>query len=215
MAVLAVCCFQESPAKWVAVHRRHHEHSDDEPDPHSPVRSFLWAHVGWLLVKNSDLSPYELYGRYAKDVLRDPFYKKLEDYRYYLSLFIAHAVLFFAIGFGSELLMGSTVGAAFEFGLSVLIWGVFVRVVLVWHITWSVNSITHIWGYKNFETGENSRNNFIIGLLASGEGWHNNHHADPRSAKHGHYWWEVDVTYFVIKALGAVGLAWRITKPRR
>jgi stearoyl-CoA desaturase (delta-9 desaturase) len=215
MAVLAVCCFQESPARWVAVHRRHHEHSDDEPDPHSPIRSFLWAHVGWLMVKNSHLSPYELYGRYAKDVLRDPFYKKLEDYCYYLGIFIAHASLFFAAGTGWDLISGGSFAGALQFGLSVLIWGVFVRIVLVWHITWSVNSITHIWGYKNFETGENSRNNFIIGVLAGGEGWHNNHHADPRSAKHGHYWWEIDITYLVICAMGATGLAWRITMPNR
>ena len=98
MAAFAICSFQESPARWVAIHRRHHEHSDQEPDPHTPLRSFLWAHVGWLLVKNPNLSPYELYGRYAKDVLRDPFYRKLENIRWYLGLFIAHAVLFFAAG---------------------------------------------------------------------------------------------------------------------
>jgi len=215
MAILAICCFQESPAKWVAVHRRHHEHSDDEPDPHTPMRSFLWAHVGWLLVKEPSLSPYELYGRYAKDVLRDPFYRRLEKYRYYLGVFIAHALLFFIAGVSWAVFDGSSVAQALQFGLSILIWGVFVRIVLVWHITWSINSITHIWGYRNYATGENSRNNFLVGLLSNGEGWHNNHHADPRSARHGHCWWELDVTYLVIRMLGIVGLAWRITEPRR
>ena len=118
-------------------------------------------------------------------------------------------------GFAFELLSGGSATDALQFALSVLVWGVFVRIVLVWHITWSVNSITHIWGYRNYETGENSRNNFLVGFLSNGEGWHNNHHKDPRSAKHGHFWWEIDVTYLVICLLGAVGLAWRITKPRR
>jgi stearoyl-CoA desaturase (delta-9 desaturase) len=215
LAIMAVCCFQESPARWVAIHRRHHEHSDDQPDPHTPLHSFIWAHIGWLLVKRADLSSYQLYGRYAKDVLRDPFYRKLEKYRYYLGLLLIHALLFFLTGFAWEFLKGNSLAESFQFGSSILIWGVFVRIVAVWHITWSVNSVTHIWGYKTYATGENSRNNFVIGILANGEGWHNNHHADPRSARHGHYWWELDMTYFVIRLMGILGLAWRITKPHQ
>ena len=89
----------------------------------------------------------------------------------------------------------------------------FVRTVVVWHITWSVNSVTHLWGYRNYETDEDSRNNIIIGFLANGEGWHNNHHADPRSARHGHHWWEIDVTWLTIRLLAACGLASRIVTP--
>ena len=214
MAVLAICCFQETPARWVAAHRRHHEHSDDKFDPHTPVQGFLWAHIGWILVKSPEMSRYELYGRYVKDVLRDPFYRKLEDQRYYLGIIFVQFFLFFAAGAGMEFLNGGTSSEIVRFGISILVWGVFVRTVFVWHVTWSVNSITHMWGYRNYETGENSRNNILIGLLANGEGWHNNHHADPGSASNWHRWWEIDLTYLTIRLLAQMGLAWRITEPR-
>ncbi len=94
---------------------------------------------------------------------------------------------------------GWHLGEGVQFGLSLLVWGVFVRTVIVWHITWSVNSVTHMWGYQTYATGEGSRNNVLIGLISNGEGWHNNHHADPRSARHGHKWWEFDVTYLSLK----------------
>ncbi|MEQ9018476.1 MAG: fatty acid desaturase [Nitratireductor sp.] len=213
LAVLAVCSFQDTPAHWVAVHRKHHEHADDEPDPHSPIRSFLWAHIGWLLVKAPDMSRYEIYARYAKDVLRDPFYRRLESQKYYLGIFGAQMVVFLAAGFSIELFAGGTFSQALRFALSLLVWGVFVRTVLYWHNSWAINSITHLWGYRNYETGEHSRNNILFGLIALGEGWHNNHHADPRSARHGHRWWEIDGTYLIIRLLGALGLAWRITEP--
>jgi stearoyl-CoA desaturase (delta-9 desaturase) len=97
-----------------------------------------------------------------------------------------------------------------QLGLSLLIWGVFVRTVLVWHITWSVNSVTHLWGYRNYETDEHSTNNIFIGVVSNGEGWHNNHHAQPRCAAHGHKWWELDVTYITIQLLQLVRLAWDV-----
>ena len=213
MAILAVCSFQESPAYWVAVHRRHHEHSDNHPDPHTPLQGFLWAHIGWILMRSLEISRLELYRRYAKDVLRDPFYKKLENPVAYLGIIFAHWVLFFLIGATIELLAGSTIHEAIQYGLSLLVWGVFVRTVFVWHTTWSVNSVNHIWGYRNYETGENSRNNIIIGFLTNGEGWHNNHHADPRSARHGHRKWELDLTYLTIRFMQSVGLVWKIKEP--
>ena len=215
MAVLAVCSFQDTPARWVAIHRRHHEHADDEPDPHTPVRSFLWAHVGWLLVKQPELSRHGVFARYAKDVLRDPFYRKLENGLYYFGIIYLQWVLFFAIPFGISLLGGSTAGEAAQLGLSVLVWGVFVRTVLDLHNTWAVNSVTHMWGYRNYETDEHSRNNLVVGYTAMGEGWHNNHHADPRSARHGHRWWEVDITYLTIRLFGVLGLADKIVEPNR
>jgi len=213
LAILAVCSFQDTPARWVAIHRRHHEHADDEPDPHTPLRSFLWAHVGWILVKSPDLSPYEIFSRYAKDILRDPFYRRLEKRIIYIGVIYASWLVFFGAGFGWTLLAGGSSGEAAQFGLSLLVWGVFVRTVLVWHITWSVNSVTHMWGYRNYETDEESRNNIVVGLLSMGEGWHNNHHADPRSARHGHLWWELDVSYLTIRLFGLLGLARRITEP--
>ena len=122
-------------------------------------------------------------------------------------------ILFFAAGFIAELLLGGSTLEALQFGLSLLVWGVFLRTVLVWHNTWSVNSVTHMWGYRNYETDELSRNNLLVGYLSAGEGWHNNHHADPRSARHGHMWWEIDLTWLTIRLLAALGLARRVVTP--
>ncbi|MES1213821.1 MAG: acyl-CoA desaturase, partial [Singulisphaera sp.] len=105
--------------------------------------------------------------------------------------------------------------AGVQFAASILVWGVFVRTVAVWHITWSVNSLTHIWGYRTYETGENSRNNWFVALISNGEGWHNNHHADQRSAAHGMRWWELDVTYLTIRLLAALGLAHSCISPNQ
>lgn len=102
---------------------------------------------------------------------------------------------------------------ALQFGSSLVVWGAAVRTVLVWHITWSVNSVTHLWGYRNYETPDNSRNNILIGLLAGGEGWHNNHHAAPTSARHGHKWWEFDVTWLSIRVFMLLGLATNVCLP--
>jgi stearoyl-CoA desaturase (delta-9 desaturase) len=107
------------------------------------------------------------------------------------------------------------VWGALQLGLSWLVWGVFVRTLAVWHITWSVNSFTHVWGYRTFDTPDDSRNNWLVGLLSNGEGWHNNHHAEPRCAAHGQRWWELDVSYLTIRALEVVGLASDVVKPRR
>ena len=96
---------------------------------------------------------------------------------------------------------------ALQFGASLLIWGVFVRTVVVWHISWSVNSLSHLWGYRNYETDEGSRNNMLVALISNGEGWHNNHHADPRSSRHGHRWFELDIVYLTIRAMASMGLA--------
>ena len=213
LAILGVCCCQDTPARWVATHRRHHEHADQQPDPHSPLVNFLWGHMGWLVVKNRDLTRLGIAQRYAKDILRDPFYARLEERFRWAWIVLASWLLFFLGGVVAQALAGGSALEALQFGLSLLIWGVFVRTVVVWHVTWSVNSVTHLWGYRNYETGESSRNNLIIGILASGEGWHNNHHADPRSARHGHTWWEFDATWLTIRMLAALGLADKVAEP--
>jgi stearoyl-CoA desaturase (delta-9 desaturase) len=122
--------------------------------------------------------------------------------------------VFFAAGFIGASVAGSTTPEALRIGVSFLVWGVFLRTVMVWHITWSVNSLAHVWGSQRYDTGDSSRNNLFVGYVSNGEGWHNNHHADPRSARHGHAWWELDVTWLTIRLLGAVGLARRIATPR-
>ena len=212
--IIALCCLQDTPGKWVAIHRYHHNHSDHQPDPHSPLVSFLWAHVGWLIVRNPGSHNIGVYRKYASDVLRVPFYLQLEKTLLWVWIYVAHAALFTLVGAGIGWSIGGDLASAARYGASMLVWGVILRTVAVWHITWSVNSLTHLFGYQAYETGENSRNNWLIGLLAVGEGWHNNHHHDPASASNQHRWWEFDATYSVIKALEFVGLAKKVTKPR-
>jgi stearoyl-CoA desaturase (delta-9 desaturase) len=215
-ALFGVCSLQDSPARWVVVHRVHHQHSDREPDPHSPLVNFFWGHMGWLFVQNRPLNKMETYDRYARDVLRDPFYMWLERGRMWIWIYVVHAILFFlaglAIGWAST---GNYMGGV-QFGSSLLLYGVIFRTIYTWHVTWAVNSVSHAWGYRNYETDENSRNNWIVALATNGEGWHNNHHADPRSAAHGfHKIWELDVTYLSLRALAMVGLVWDIVPRRR
>lgn len=211
--MLGVCCMQDAPARWVAVHRRHHEHADRQDDPHSPLVNFFWGHVGWMLVENRDLARLGIYERYAKDILRDPFYRRLERTLLYPIIVLSSWVAYFIGGVAVSLFTGEGIGAATQFGTSLLVWGVFVRTIVVWHITWSVNSAAHVWGYRNYATDEDSRNNWVVGLLACGEGWHNNHHAYPHSAKHGHRWWEVDIIFGFVRVLEAVGLVWDVSRP--
>ena len=213
LAVLGFCCLQDTPARWVAVHRRHHEHADERPDPHSPLVNFFWGHMGWILVENGELNRLGIYDRYAKDILRDRFYKRLERNWLQVWIIVLSWAVFFLGGFFAQLWMDKTVTEAVQFGASLLIWGVFVRTVAVWHQTWAVNSVTHRWGYRNYATDEGSRNNLVIGILSNGEGWHNNHHADPRAAKHGHRWFELDTTYLAIRLLAKLGLAHDVVMP--
>lgn len=207
LAVIGVCCLQEAPARWVAIHRRHHHHTDETADPHSPLVNFFWSHMGWLMFENRELYNLAAYHRYARDILRDPFYKTLE--RHFFSIVLASWVVFFVGGFSSAILAGDTLGQSLRFGGIILLWGVFVRTVLVWHITWSVNSLAHVSGYRNYSTNDDSRNSPLVALitLGSGEGWHNNHHADPGAATSGHFWWEFDGIYHAIRGLAWVGLA--------
>jgi stearoyl-CoA desaturase (delta-9 desaturase) len=215
LAILGVCCTQDTPAHWVAVHRRHHQHSDDREDPHSPRVNFFWGHMGWLFVENRSLGRLGVFDRYAKDLLADKFYVKLERNWLGPKIVLLSWLAFYLGGFAAELIRGGTLAEAAQFGASLLVWGAFVRTVIVWHITWSVNSVGHRWGYRNYDTDESSTNNLIVGYLASGEGWHNNHHADPRSARHGHRWFEFDFAYLIIRLLEKLGLARNVIGPRR
>lgn len=215
-AVLGTSCLQFSPAFWVAIHRRHHHYADEELDPHSPnspVKSFLWAHFEWLLVRSPDMKPGPMTDRYSRDLMRDPLYAMLERRKNWMKVTVAFWLAFFFAGFGYTLIRGGTFYEAFQFGSSLFIWGGPLRTVVVWHSTWSVNSVTHLWGYRSYNTPDDSRNNPLIGLLAWGEGWHNNHHADPSSARHGHKWWEFDPSWNTIQLLMLLGLATKVSKP--
>lgn len=214
LASLAICSLEDTPVQWVAVHRMHHAHSDDVPDPHSPLVTFLWSHLGWLLMVNPKIDTLAFRERYAPDLLRDRFYFNLEKYGYLqVAIALGQVLVFFPAGFVAGWLAGGIAEGA-RLGASVVVWGVFLRIVLVWHITWSVNSLSHLFGYRTYATGEGSRNNWLVALLAVGEGWHNNHHADPTAASVQHRWWEIDISYYEIKLLEALGLARDIVKPR-
>jgi stearoyl-CoA desaturase (delta-9 desaturase) len=214
LALLGVCCLQDSPARWVAIHRKHHQFTDEQPDPHSPLVNLLWGHVGWLLVENRNFSHAEFYERYARDLLCDPFYLRLERKLMWLWVYVLHAVLFFLAALVVRWAWTGNYFQGLQFGLSVLVWGVFVRTVVVWHLTWCANSLTHIWGYRGYETTDNSRNLWWLAMLTHGEGFHNNHHAQPRAAVHGHKWWEFDLCYLTIRVFEKLGLAKDVVKPR-
>jgi stearoyl-CoA desaturase (delta-9 desaturase) len=214
LSVLGACCCQGSPMSWVAIHRMHHQHSDEPGDPHCPRTSFFWSHMGWFLIYDPAIYSFTTYDRYARDLIRDRFYKWLERPKNWQTIQRTQWAAF--------LLLGALVGAGttwtfvgtLQLALSWLVWGVFVRTVAVWHITWSVNSVTHLWGYRNFDTPDDSRNNWLVGLVSNGEGWHNNHHAQPRCSAHGQRWFELDVSYLTIRAWEMVGLSWNVVKPR-
>jgi stearoyl-CoA desaturase (delta-9 desaturase) len=196
--------------KWVAQHRLHHRESDGAHDPHSPHRygggwrggisGFWHAHMGWFFEKDaSDLASY------APDLLKNKVARRISR------LF----PLWVAMGLLIPALVGWAVAGSWSGGLMGLIWGGLVRIFFVHHVTWSVNSICHLWGSQPYANGDHSKNNFVMGLLALGEGWHNNHHAFPTSARHGLAWWQIDVSYWVIRGLACVGLAWNIKVPAR
>jgi stearoyl-CoA desaturase (delta-9 desaturase) len=215
LTILGACCWQGTPMNWVAIHRMHHHHPDDAEDPHSPRMGFFWSHMGWFLMYDPKIWNIATYDRYARDMLRDRFQKNVQRPRIWRFIHAVQWSSFLVAGLAVGAFASGTWLGAVQVGLSWLVWGVFVRTVAVWHITWSVNSFTHVWGYRNFETRDDSRNNWVVGLISNGEGWHNNHHAQPRSAAHGMRWWELDVSYLTIRLLEMVGLAWDVVRPRR
>jgi stearoyl-CoA desaturase (Delta-9 desaturase) len=185
MAFLAQSSAQKGVLWWAAHHRYHHRHSDEENDIHSPVRAgFWWAHVGWVLSNEFD--------SYDKRLIRDfeiyPELRWLNRYHWVPSL-----------------LLGTTLYAAF--GFNAFVWGFVLSTVLLFHSTFSINSLAHIWGHRRYETGDHSRNNFLLALITLGEGWHNNHHQFMSSCRQGLRWWEIDVTYYVLKFLSLFGIA--------
>jgi stearoyl-CoA desaturase (delta-9 desaturase) len=181
-AVCGTLTLQGGPIFWVATHRIHHQKSDQPGDPHSPHDGGWWAHMGWLLVGDSKHSDTALMSKYAPDLGKDRFYVWLNKY-HWVPMIVLGAALF-AIG-----------------GISFVLWGICLRVVVGLHSTWLVNSATHMWGSRRFATRDDSRNNWLIALITSGEGWHNNHHAHPTSARHGLAWYEFDLSWIQIRIL--------------
>jgi sn-1 stearoyl-lipid 9-desaturase len=173
---------------WVGLHRHHHLHSDEDVDHHDSKKGFLWSHVRWMCFEipaESDIP------RFTKDIANDRFYQFLNEY--FFPLQVVLGVILYAIG-----------------GWPFVFWGVFARLVIVYHCTWLVNSATHKFGYRNFETTDNSTNCWWVALTTYGEGWHNNHHAYQYSARHGMKWWELDITWITIQVLQLFGLATKV-----
>jgi stearoyl-CoA desaturase (delta-9 desaturase) len=183
-----------SPLMWVATHRKHHVHSDLEDDPHSPNDGFWWSHMLWFNPAETKEQAEALFKRWAPDMYRD------SVQRFFHKTFVIYPLLLGAVLYG--------IGEYFfQVGLSMMLWGLCARMVVAYHSTWFVNSATHIWGYRNYSTTDRSRNLWWVALLSYGEGWHNNHHAHQRLARHGHRWYEFDMTYMAIWVLKALGLA--------
>jgi fatty-acid desaturase len=213
-ALFAQCSLQDTPAKWVTVHRMHHVFSDEQPDPHSPLVNFFWSHFNWLFYHNSATRTIGSLQKYAHDILEDPFYMRLEKTYLGPAVYLAHLLMYPIVGAVVGWLTTGTGIGALQFSLSLFVWGGLVRTVLGWHVTWSVNSLTHLFGYRNYETNESSKNNWFVGVVALGEGWHNNHHHDPAAASVWHRWWEFDLTYCVIVVLKQLGLATKVVEPK-
>jgi len=220
LAALGSMAVEGPILQWVATHRRHHQHSDEEDDPHSPhthgagfwgaVRGMWHAHMGWIIetynfVPSRNRSARVTAGlaRYVKDLRKDPMYR-------WMNRAFPFWVL---VGFAIPAALGGLLTLSWMGVLLGFLWGGLVRVFLVHHVTWSINSVCHIWGTRPFRCHDHSRNNAIFGVLALGEGWHNNHHAFPTSARHGLRWWQLDVSYLIIRAMGLVGLARDIRVP--
>jgi stearoyl-CoA desaturase (delta-9 desaturase) len=191
----------------------HHQHSDHQPDPHSPLVNFLWGHMGWLFVHDRRHDAVRHYERYARDLLRDPFYLGLERNGMWFFVYLAHALLIVLCGGLVGGWMTGTWSGAAQLAASWFVWAVIVRTLFVLHGTWAVNSLAHVWGYRNYDTRDNSRNNWLVALLSHGEGWHNNHHAAPRSARHGHRWWEFDMSWWTLCVWQACGLIHDVVGP--
>jgi fatty-acid desaturase len=187
-AVCGTLALEGGPIFWVAAHRAHHQFADKYGDPHTPRDGKWWAHIIWMLVGDASHHDVETCSRYAPDLVKDRFHLWLSKY-HYVPLIVLALVL---------LLVG---------GLPFLLWGIFFRVSAGQHATWLVNSATHLWGSRRFDTRDDSRNNWWVALLTFGEGWHNNHHAHPTSARHGLAWYEVDISWMTIRLMQALGLA--------
>jgi fatty-acid desaturase len=196
--LLTVCgtlALEGGPIFWVATHRKHHQNTDKEGDPHSPRDGGIWAHVGWLLTGETMHNDAANLLPYVPDLRKDKFHVWISCWHW-----VPITVLGFVL-----LVVG---------GWRVLLWGIFFRTVLGLHSTWLVNSATHMWGSRRFPTNDTSRNSFWVALLTFGEGWHNNHHAHPQSPRHGLTWYELDLNWYGICVLQTLGIAWDV-KVRR
>ncbi len=191
LSIFATMSMQDAPDKWIATHRIHHAFTETDKDPHSTNSGFWWAQIGWVVWGTAQDHDAAVLKKYVPDLIKDKGHSLIS--RFYLVPIIVSALILFAIG-----------------GWSMVVWGVFARVVFGWHTTWFVNSLSHIYGSRPYETGDSSTNNWFVALLTFGEGWHNNHHKSPTSARHGIEWYQFDMNWIAVRILEKAGLATNI-----
>ncbi len=194
-AVCGCLAIQGSPIFWVSGHRQHHLHTEHrDKDPYSAQRGFWWSHMQWVLYRRPEFFEYDSYAKLAPDLAKDPVYRWMDKYFYVLQIPVA--LILYAIG-----------------GWGFLVYGVCLRLVLLWHSTWFINSACHLWGNRTYDCEDDARNLWWAAILAYGEGWHNNHHAHPNAAPAGRKWWQIDMTWWVILLLRRLGLATHVVMP--
>jgi stearoyl-CoA desaturase (delta-9 desaturase) len=197
--LLGASAVQRGPIWWAAHHRHHHVHSDKPDDVHSPLQhGFLWSHVGWFMSRQHFAADFSR----VKDLLKYPELRFLD--RFDIAVPTALGVGVFLLG----VLLSHLAPQLHTSGWQMLIWGFFISTVAVYHGTYTINSLSHVFGKQRYKTGDGSRNNPWLALITLGEGWHNNHHHYPASVRQGFYWWEFDVTYYLLKAMSYCGLIW-------
>jgi stearoyl-CoA desaturase (delta-9 desaturase) len=190
LGVIGTMAVQKGPLWWASIHRLHHRDSDGPDDPHSPRRGFWYAHQGWIFDDRWEPT----YEDQIKDLMKFPELVWLNRFHFVAPILLA--VFCYAVG-----------------GFPGLVWGFVVSTTLGWHVTYSINSLAHVFGRVRYDTGDDSRNNWFLALLTFGEGWHNNHHFHQSSVRQGFYWWEIDVSYYILRGLAAVGLVWDLKQP--
>lgn len=190
-----------SPMTWAATHRIHHHKSDQEGDPHSPLQGAWWSHILWLFVHRKKEDQTLMWEKYIPELTKRPMLQFFE--RTFAMWLWVQGLVLMGIGYA---IGGWTLAASY------VAWGMCVRMTMAYHSTWFVNSATHLWGYRNYDTRDESRNLWWVAILAYGEGWHNNHHAHPSVAPAGHKWWEVDITWWSIRLLEMTGMAYDVKK---
>ena len=191
VTICGTLALEGGPIAWVATHRVHHQNADVDGDPHSPREGGFWAHMGWVISGRAMHNVTTELLCYVPDLRKDKFHLWISKYHWVPMAVLA--VLLFALG-----------------GWPYVMWGIFLRTTVGLHSTWLVNSATHMWGNQRFATGDDSRNSFWVALLTCGEGWHNNHHSEPQSARHGLAWYEIDLNWYAIRTLSALGLVWDV-----
>lgn len=198
-ALIGAASAQRGPAWWAAHHRHHHATAEREDDPHSPVHHGLWwSHTGWFLSREH----FPVRESRVRDWQSYPELRFLDRYDIILPAVLALGL--YLLGAGLEA-WAPQLGTS---GGQMLVWGFFISTVVLYHGTFTINSLAHRWGTRRYDTPDNSRNNFLLAMLTLGEGWHNNHHHYPASVRQGFYWWEIDITYYLLRGMSAIGLIW-------